>query len=252
LVKSKGHDQMESKRHDTRLKDRAIKPTAENLIRWAGVSAMLAAVMYILVGLFHPLESLSTVTTAQWAIVHALAVAMSFFGVLGVTGLYARQVEASGWLGLAGFLLLSLWLVLLVPFTFAEVLILPSLATEAPEFVESFLGLFNRQPGEMDLGAIKMLWDLDGIVYILGGVAFGIATFRAGILPRIPAGLLAAGAALSPVGALLPLEFKALVAVPVGIALLWLGYAVWSERRAPAAAPVPTLSTPELRPAVAK
>jgi hypothetical protein len=233
-------------------KDRAMKPTAANLIRWAGVSVMLAGLMYVVVGLFHPLESLSTITTTQWAIVHALAVAMSFFGVLGVMGLYARQVEATGWLGLAGVLLLSLWLVLLAPFTFAEVLILPPLASEAPGFVENFLGMFNRQPGEMDLGALKTLWDLDGIVYILGGVTFGIATLRAGILPRLPAGLLAVGAGLSPIGALLPVEIKALVAVPVGIALVWLGYALWSERRASAAVPVATPSTAPLLPIAAK
>lgn len=243
---------MESNRQDTMVKDRAMKPTAARLIRGAGVSAMLAGMMYVAVGLFHPLEALSTITTAQWAIVHALAITMSFFGVLGVTGLYARQVDAAGWPGLAGFLLLSLWLMLLVPFTFAEVLILPPLAAEAPGFVESFLGLFNRQPGEMDLGALKTLWDLDGIVYILGGLTFGIATLRAGILPRFPAGLLAAGAALSPIGALLPVEFKALVAVPVGIALIWLGYALWSERRVPAAAAVRTPSTAQLLPTAAE
>ena len=35
---------------------------------------------------------------------------MCFFGLLGMAGLYARQAEKSGWLGLAGFLLFSLWL----------------------------------------------------------------------------------------------------------------------------------------------
>ncbi|MDQ5822861.1 MAG: hypothetical protein M3441_01450 [Chloroflexota bacterium] len=223
-----------------------------NLIRWAGVSAIVAGIFYVIVGLFHPLETLLTVTTTQWAIVHALAVALSFFGVLGITGIYARQAKEAGWLGLTGYLLLCLWLVLLVPFTFTEVFILPQLATQSPVFVESFLGMFNRHPGEMDLGPIKMIWDLDGVAYMLGGLLFGIATFRAGILSRWAGALLAIGSAASPVAELLPLEYKAFVAVPVGLALAWLGYAVWSERREHAAQLVPGKVNPQLSPTVAR
>ena len=37
-------------------------------------------------------------------VAHLLAVAMSFFGVLGISGMYARQVAAAKWVstGLAG------------------------------------------------------------------------------------------------------------------------------------------------------
>jgi len=227
------------------IKESKMKITASNLIRWSGLSAMLAGIFYVVVGIFHPLETLSTVTTTQWAIVHALAVAMSFFGLLGITGIYARQVAETGWLGWAGYTLLSLWLVLLVPFTFAEVLLLPRLAAESPAFVESFLGIFNGHPGAMNLGAIKTLWDLDGFVYMLGGLLFGSATIRAGLLSRWAGGLLAIGTALAPVAALLPEEHKALVAVPVGLALVWLGYSLWSERRKPAAQPVPSKGSPQ-------
>lgn len=229
-----------------------MKTTAANLIRWAGLFAIVAGIFYVVVGIFHPLETLPTVTTTQWAIVHALAVAMSFFGLLGITGLYARQVTEAGWLGLAGYVLLSLWLLLLVPFTFAEVLLLPRLATEAPAFVESFLGIFNGHPGAMNLNAIKTLWDLDGFVYIIGGLLFGSATIRAGILSRWAAGLLAVGTALAPVATLLPEEHKALVAVPVGLALVWLGYVLWSERRAHTAEPIPGKGSPQLRQAAAE
>ena len=55
---------------------------------------------------------------------------------------------------------------------------------------------------------------------------FGLATLRAGILQRWPAGLLVLASALAPVAALLPLEHQPLVAVPMGLALAWLGYGV--------------------------
>ena len=229
-----------------------MKPTAANLIRWAGLSAMVAGIFYVVVGLFHPLETLSSATTPRWIIVHALATAMCFFGLLGMVGLYARQVEETGWPGLAGYLLLSLFFALTAPFTFAEAVILPLWATTAPTFVVGFLGLFNGHPGEINLGVLAALYSLSGVVYIFGGLLFGFATFRAGILPRWPAGLLAVGAALSPVASLLPQEYKALVAVPVGLALAWLGFALWSERRAQGSEPVPGMGSPQLRPTAAE
>jgi membrane protein implicated in regulation of membrane protease activity len=82
---------------------------------------------------------------------------------------------------------------------------------------------------------------------MLGGLLFGIATLRAGILPRWPAGLLAVAAALTPLAALLPHEIQRLAGIPVGLALAWLGYALWSERRAQAAEPVLDSRSPQLR-----
>jgi membrane protein implicated in regulation of membrane protease activity len=109
------------------------------------------------------------------------------------------------------------------------------------------LGILTGNAGEINFGVLAALWPLSGVLLILGGLLFGIATFRAGILSRWAAGLLAVAAVLTPAGALLPHEHKALVAVPVGLALAWLGYALWSERREQAAEPVPGSGSPQLR-----
>jgi membrane protein implicated in regulation of membrane protease activity len=79
---------------------------------------------------------------------------------------------------------------------------------------------------------------------MLGGLVFGIATLRAGILPRWAAGLLAVAAALTPLAALVPHEFQRLAGMPVGVALAWLGYALWPERREPASEAVPARGRP--------
>jgi len=232
----------------TTIKENKMKITAAHLIRWAGLSAMLAGICYVLVGMFHPLDVLSSVTTTRWIVVHILANAMSFFGLLGLAGLYARQAEKSGWLGLAGYLLFSLWLVLILGFTFVEVFILPVLATTAPTFVEGWLGMFHGTASQINLGALPMVWTLSGPVYILGGLLFGIATFRARILPRWAGILLAIGTTFGPVAILFPPEYQPKVAVPVGLALVWLGYALWSERREPAAEPVSDKGSLQFRP----
>ena len=70
---------------------------------------------------------------------------------------------------------------------------------------------------------------------MLGGLLFGIATFRARILPRGAAVLLAAASALTPLAALFPHEIQRYAGIPVGLALAWLGYALFIERRAMAA-----------------
>jgi hypothetical protein len=208
-----------------------MKITASNLIRWAGLSAMVAGLFYVIEGLFHPPNVLASVTTTRWAIVHVLEGAMTFFGLIGMTGLYARQAEKSGWLGLVGYILFSLWLVFVTGFLFFEAFILPQLATEAPAFAEDFLGMFTGSAGEVDLGVLPVLWMLTAPLYIFGGLLFGLATFRASILPRWAGALLAIGVVIAPVAVLFPPEHAPKIAVPVGLALMWLGYATWAERR---------------------
>jgi hypothetical protein len=226
-------------------RERTMKITASGLIRWAGLAAMGAGIIFAGIQPIHPLDVLSSVTTPQWAIIQSLKTAMCLLGLLGMAGLYARQVKAAGWLGLVGYLLFSLFYALTTAFAFAEAFILPLLATEAPAFVEGFLGIFNGHPTEFNLGALPTLYTLTGLVgYVLGGLLFGIATFRAGILPRWAAGLLAVGAVAPFVLAQLPHPLDRTFAVPMGIALVGLGYALWSERRELAAEPVPGRASP--------
>jgi hypothetical protein len=225
-----------------------MKPTVAHLIRWSGAAALVAGLCYVVVGLFHPPNIASSVTTTHWAIVHVVAIAMCFFGILGLAGLYARQAEKTGWPGLAGLLLLSFWFALILGFSFVETFILPPLATAAPQVVDGVLEIFNGTASAVDLGVLPTVWTLTAPLYMLGGLLFGIATFRAGILPRWAGVLLAIGTALAPVAALLPLAYQPKVAVPVGLALAWMGYALWSERRAPAAEPVPGRGSAQLRP----
>jgi hypothetical protein len=220
--------------------------TATTLFRLAGLSAMVAGLCFIVMGMFHPVNIPASITTATWVNVHIFAVGMSFFGLFGIMGLYVRQAEKSGWLGLAGFVLFSIWMGLVMGFTFVEAFILPRLTTESPAFVAGFLGMFTGIPSEVDLGILPTLWNISGPIYILGSLLFGIATFRAAVLPRWAGALLVLGALLVPVGAIVPPEYQPKIMIPVGLAVAWLGYALLTERREPASEPCPDLGSPQL------
>lgn len=205
--------------------------SSANLIRLAGLSALLGGTCYVFVGVFHPPNVAASVSTTRWAIVHVVACAMCFFSLLGITGIFARQAKRAGWLGLAGYLLLSLWFTLIMGFSFVEAFVLPRLASSQPAFVAAWFGMLVGPATKFDLGALPTIWTLTAPLYMLGGLLFGISIYRVGILPRWAGVLLAIGTLLAPIAAVLPNASQPKIAIPVGVALAWLGYALWSERR---------------------
>jgi hypothetical protein len=225
-----------------------MKVTTPNLIRAAGLSAVVAGTIFAVIQPIHPPDVLASVNTNAFIIITSFKTVMSIFGLFGIAGLYARHVEKTGWLGLAGYLLLTIFYAVQMCFSFAEPLILPLLVTVAPDFVQSTLGMASGAGGPMNLGAFTMVYQVVSMLYLLGLVLFGIAIFRARILPRWAAVLLAVSGPLAFImGALFPHQIARLAAMPMGIALAWLGIALFLERRAPASEPVPGMGSPLLR-----
>jgi hypothetical protein len=218
---------------------------SRNLIRWSGIAAMGAGLIFVGIQPIHPPDVVASVTTGTWTVVIAFKLAMCFLFLLGITGLYARQVAQTGWLGLAGLLLFSLSWWLQTGFVFTELLLLPLLANAAPMFVESFLGVVNGAPGEINVAALATIYGLVGILYLLGCLLFGIATLRAGVLSRRAAGLLAVSGPLAVIMvALLPHQLERLAAMPMGLAMVWLGYGLWAERPESAGKPASSQASP--------
>src|SRR5690242_1247502 len=91
------------------------------------------------------------------------------------------------------------------------------------------------------MGAMQGLM-IAGMGYSVGGLLFGIALFRAGILARWASALFAYGTVSALALAALPESFDRPFAVPVGIALIGLGVSLWRDQRRQAAtadAPAP-------------
>src|ERR687893_2859447 len=152
-----------------------MKPTAAQLIRWTGLAAMVAGLIFAGIQPIHPPDVVASVTTGAWAIITTLKTAMCLLFLIGITGIYARQVNQAGWLGLVGFLLLIVCWWLQTAFVFAETFIAPPLASTSPGFVDGYLGISYGNTGGAALGALPAIYGLLGILYLLGGLLFGIA-----------------------------------------------------------------------------
>lgn len=231
-----------------------MKITTANLIRWAGLSAMGSGLLFIAIQGIHPLDLIENVSTTQWTIVHYMGVVMGILGIFGLVGLYGRQVEEAGWLGLAGYLLLSFFYIIATAFQFIEAFVSPLLASPTPQFVEGILAIAAGQSSTMDMGALPLVYMITGLAgYLLGGLLFGIATFRAGVLPRWAGALLAISVVLPLITTgLLPHPLDRILAIPMASALIWMGYALWSERRVQETQAVAEKGSLQLQPTVAE
>jgi hypothetical protein len=223
--------------------------TTPRLVRAAGLSAVLAGWLYAVIQFVHPAEEVGAVTGTAWVVVGAMTLAFGVLGLVGVTGVYLRQVRETGVLGLAGYLLTGLFFLLVTAFTFAETLVLPPLAAEAPAFVDSVLGIFAGTGGDVDLGALGAIGAVSFGLYLVGGVLLGSAVVRARVLARGAGALLVLGAACTLVVPLLPHAVGRYAALPFAAALVWLGWSLWAER---AAGPAEDADPAQLAPAASR
>lgn len=205
-----------------------ITPSA--LTRGAAVATVLAGLIYVAIQPLHPSDHLDSVTGTGWFVVHTLSLTMAVLALVGLTGIYLRQVRESGLLGLVGYVLFSLFFVLQAAFTFAEAFIAPLTAASSPELTEDLVGLFAGHTAQTDLGPLAVVPFVGVVFYVAGGVVFGIALLRARVLSPWASALLIAASAITPLAGLVPDDTQRLLAIPMGIALAWLGYSLWSQQ----------------------
>jgi hypothetical protein len=225
--------------------------TTTKLTRAAGLAAIVAGVLYILVQFIHPHEEPANVVTTGWVVTHFLTLLMALLAMIGISGMYLRQVKQTGLLGLAGFILFMGNFLLIFAWTFVEAAVLPLLVGQLPQFVNDFIWLPAGGAPVGDVGSLKAVTLVAAVLYLLGGLLFGIAMYRGGVLARWAALLLAAGAAVTVIAAVIPHSAARILAIPVGIAVAGLGYSLFREQHAPAAESVAAVNTP-MDPAAAK
>jgi hypothetical protein len=201
--------------------------TPATLTRSAGLAAVAAGTIFIAVQLNHPQLTVAGVHPAEWVIRSSLKWLMGALALVGITGMYLYQVRKMGLLGLIGFVLFAAnWLVI-VSSSFVAAIVLPAIADTSGTYVANVLVAASGHHPPGDTGSLYTVLLLGGLLYVSGGLLFGIALYRARVLPRWAAALLAVGGIAAAGLALLPDPWFRLLAVPNGIAMIALGYSLW-------------------------
>jgi len=225
--------------------------TTTKLTRAAGLAAVAGGVLFIAVQIKHPLLDASFTTTTEFAVRETMKIFVAVLSLIGITGIYLRQVRQTGVLGLIGYVALGVGYLTILSVQAIGVFVLPDLAATQPGYVNDVLAVATSGTPVGDVGRMQTLSKI-GIGYIVGGTLFGIALFRAGVLARWAAVLLSVGAVATLATPFLPELIQRPFAVPVSVALIGLGYSLWREQGTPTAQPLHSPASSQLDSAGAK
>lgn len=191
---------------------------SSDLIRWSGLAAILGGTLLLISDLLSLTvfsgDPVEIVTTSAYLIDGGTRLLAGVLLLLGLVGLYARQSEASGALGLVAFLVAFAGTTLILGTWWTNTFVAPSLATEAPAFLEA------GPTGVLGLG-----FTLSFALAAVGWLLFGLVSLRAQIYPRAAAAALVVGAVLT----FAPLPISGVV---LEVAIAWLGLVLFSRKEA--------------------
>jgi hypothetical protein len=226
--------------------------TTTTLTRAAGLSAVTAGLLFVAVQIKHPVVDLALVSTTEWKVRQTMKVLFASLSLVGITGMYLRQVKQTGVLGLIGYVTFGVFFLIMLSNEVIGLVVVPTIAPTSPGYVSDVLAGATGGHPVGDIGLMQPLNAAAGFAFIGGGLLFGIALLRANILARWAAAVLAAGSVATIAIPLLPQLNQRLFAIPTGIALIGLGYSLWREQRTMVARPMPSAVGSPLDPAGAK
>ena len=207
--------------------------TTAKLTRAAGISAATAGAIFVGVQIKHPAFTVQAFTDGiSWHVRSIAKLVMSGLAVAGLTGMYLHQRRQIGKLGLVGYVTFVIGYLLMSGVEAVAAFVLPGEAHSRPGYVNDVLRASAGMKTAGDIGSMQTLLSLMGVTYMAGGLLFGIALYRARVLSRWAAALLAAGAVGIATLTFLPASFDRPMAVPTGLALIGLGVSLWRTQQA--------------------
>jgi hypothetical protein len=198
----------------------------QRLVRYGGPAAMVGGALYLatfgMVYLIYDLFAQEAKGTfvGDHAFIHLFDTPMFVFLLLGAVGVYLRQRSSFGRVGKAGFYLTAFGFSLGAVGGAMIVVIGLSVGDEATMGVPDIIAHM-----------------LSHVFYALGSVLLGIATYRAGILPKTAAVMMGIGPVWLFAMFMAGINQSFLLLLPpviaTGIGWMWLGHALRSERDLP-------------------
>src|SRR5258706_3244404 len=203
--------------------------SSSTLYRFSGGALLIGGVLAIIGQLLQILADHPG--TPLWIPGTWLALGGTLLVVLGWPGVYFRQVHRAGRLGLLGFVLSLVALLILVGIQTVDAFVTPALAASAA-----------TRP-LLDFGAIPALNVFEllcGLLLVIGPFLFGMATIRAGVLPRWTALILIVGSVATLATVLLH-NWNTVSTAILFLAIGCFGFVLWSNRDALEVVPTPPI-----------
>jgi hypothetical protein len=156
---------------------------------------------------------------------------MAILALAGFAGMFLHNRKRFGAVGVGGYVLLSIGYLAMFANQCIVGFVLPTVARTSPGYVQDYLDAAMGGSPKADIGHASELFLITGIGYSIGGLLFGVALFRAGVLARWASALFAVGTLSAFALAALPESFSRPFAVPVAVALVGLGISMWRQSR---------------------
>jgi len=182
--------------------------TLYRLSAWTAIlSGLLIIIKKLIVELLLPLNPLT----------NAVGSFGLFLGLFTLTGLYVYQREASGRLGLIGYLVNWFGLAFVSGVDYTRLYILPYLSQNE---IQALLA-----------GPTKLVFLSCSIFFLAGVILFGAASLRARVFPRLAILLYMLGFTLYSLSFFLPVLVVRTAEVGGALGVIWLGYAMLTALR---------------------
>ena len=184
--------------------------SSADLVRWGALGALLAAIAWTVSGIIAlvlvqpPATNMGPQGSLSWYLIES-SDAIAEIGMMGaVVGLHARQTPSYGRLGMAGSI---------VAFVGAGLAALSTVLWLLTGYGDGIVGL---------------MFSLGGLGTLVGFPILGLATLRAGVLPRWCGWLLVGWLLYFPLIFIL-LDFYGEARALFGLVFLAVGYVLWSQ-----------------------
>lgn len=175
------------------------------LIKVGAVSAVIGGALAIAHEVVNPFLGYPEAGSGDLAMSALYALHVPLFAI-ALVGFHLRQHREAGRLGLVGFLVALVGMMLLGGIVWSDLFLFPAIEAVAP-------GLADEPTTSMVIGFILSI-----AVYAVGWLAFAIATLRAGVFPRPAAVALLVGVVITSVVA---------VAYVPGVLVVFYGAVTW-------------------------
>ncbi len=208
-----------------------MNASSHRLTAIAGLCAAAAGAIFIGVQIAHPPVDVEHIATTEITVRQTAKALMTLLAVAGLTGIFASHRDRLGKVGRVGYVAAIVGFLAMFVVEVVVAYVLPTMVDSDPAYVQDVIAAAMGGTAKGDIGAYPLLFGVAGIGYSIGGLLFGIALFRAKVLPRWASALFAYGTVSALALAALPESFSRPFAVPTGVALIGLGVSLWRDRR---------------------